>query len=304
MSGVVQEAQKILQNYRGAIEHPNSDFDKAQNLMIALDFMQAADFYEIDQDISLYLEDAKEELLKGCTALSEIRVPVDARPPSDICFVYMKESGSAFLVKKYEAGEAVEGNRFDPSEPERAIEQPCVAVVRVGAEYEPLQCGGYIMSDKEQDNAILMGDVSYENPEEKDQNGLENYLAGGVMSMALTMTLINQPRFVVQGAAGSRQSRKHMHRKHGIATGAWHKIQWNLGEPVKAKSDSDRGGWRMPLHYTRGHWRKAQDHWDDVVIRKDNQPYKWIDGFWSGHPAYGVKKSYHAPKLGKKELVQ
>lgn len=80
---------------------------------------------------------------------------------------------------------------------------------------------------------------------------------------------------------------------------AWHKIEWNINEPVKAKDDSDRGGWRMPLHYTRGHWRKAQDHWDDVVIRKDGKPYKWIEGFWSGHPAYGVKKSYHAPKLGK-----
>lgn len=293
MSGVVQAAQEIMGRYRLVLNHADISFDKRYELEQFLSSMQVADFYEIDRDVTLFLNDLKEELMNDCVRLTDIRVPVDSRPPSDVCFFYFTNSETGYLVHRYEAGAL-----RDDYEPAKI--HPFVLVTRASSDLLPSSFGGYIISDKEENNQLFMTRWVLE----KANSELENYVGNANASIALLMSLINQPRFVVRDAAGSRQSRKHMHRKHGISTGAWHKIEWNLGEPVKAKSDSDKGGWRMPLHYTRGHWRKAQEHWDDVVIRKDNQPYKWIDGFWSGHPAYGVKKSYHAPKLGKKEVGQ
>lgn len=285
MNGVVQAAQGIMERYRWSVDHADVGFDRRSEMKNVLRLLPVADFYEIDRDMSLYLNDLKDESTKGCKTLTDIRLPVDSRPPSDVCFVYLTNNQSAFLVQRYEAGSVQ--HTFEP-----ANGHPVVLITWAVPDAFPLVLGGHIVSDREESNQMFVT----QQVREKASKGLEDYAANATVFIALLMCLINQPRFVVRDAAGSRQSRKHMHRKHGISTGAWHKIQWNLGEPVRAKTDSDRGGWRMPLHYTRGHWRKAQDHWDDVVIRKDNQPYKWIDGFWSGHPAYGVKKSYHAPK--------
>jgi len=287
MIGVVQAAQDILYNYNLVLNNPELDFDARSNVKFALDCIKASDFYEIGRDITLYTNDAKHELVEGYETLDEVRIPVDARPPSENCFVYMQNSETGYLVRRYEAGEIeeLEGTR----------DHPCVTVLRVANKNLPIVCGGYIVSNKEQDNKMFMSAKEIE----RGGQEFENYLANVVLSVAFTLCLINQPRFVVQGTTGTRQLRKQMFRGHGISMDAWNKISWNIKEPVKAKDDHTKGGWHMPLHYTRGHWRKAQDHWEDVVIRKDGKPYKWIDGFWSGHPAYGVKKSYHAPKLGK-----
>ena len=108
--------------------------------------------------------------------------------------------------------------------------------------------------------------------------------------------MINNPRFIVSEAAGTRSQRKQMKREQNIPLEAWHKISWNVDETTVVVNEKDGGGWRMPLHYTRGHPRKAEPHHKNVMY-KDGKPYKWIEGFWSGHPAFGIKKGYHAPTL-------
>ena len=42
----------------------------------------------------------------------------------------------------------------------------------------------------------------------------------------------------------------------------------------------------------------AEEGWKNTTLRKDGLWYQWIEGFWSGHPAFGIKKAYHAPKMG------
>ncbi len=123
--------------------------------------------------------------------------------------------------------------------------------------------------------------------------------ANVLMMIAGAFELINNPRFVMSTDVGTRAQRKQMKREQDIALEAWHKITWNVNDDTVAMQDGDRGGWHMPLHYTRGHFRKAEPHWENVVWRKNGKPYKWIEGFWSGHPAYGIKKGYHAPTIGK-----
>lgn len=287
MTGVVQAVQEILEAYNKIIYHPNVDPMAVGDLTSAMSLLQISDYYEVNRDITLFTNDLKKEWSQNCKKLSDVRVQVDARLPSNPCFLYMTNSETGYLLQKHEAATT-------NSSIEELQKYPSVTVVRMDKKHKPILCGGYIISDKEQNNSLFTA-----HPNAEADAGLENFLANAIMSISLILSLINQPRFVVRGSTGTRQLKKQMHRGHGISMNAWHKIEWNINEPVKAKDDSDRGGWRMPLHYTRGHWRKGQDHWDDVVIRNDGQPYKWIEGFWSGHPAYGVKKSYHAPKLGK-----
>ena len=285
MTGVIEAAQTILTNYEKVFTHPSTDFKDKSNLGSAISDIMVSDFYEINRDITLYINDVKGELMEAYDTLDEFRLPVDARPPSDICFVYLNNSEAGYLINRFQPGEI---DSIDET-----IKNPCVTIKRVSSEHLPVLFGGYIISDKEQDNKIFMGGESLRRGDD-----FQNYTANAVISIALAISLINEPRYVVRGKAGTRQVRKQMRKGHGISVDAWHKIEWDITKPVKAKDDSDNCGWHMPLHYTRGHWRRGQDHWDDVVIRKDGRPYKWISGFWSGHPAYGVKKSYHAPKLG------
>jgi len=126
------------------------------------------------------------------------------------------------------------------------------------------------------------------------------FVSNTILAIAGCFELINNPRFIVSEAAGTRSQRKQMKREQHIPLEVWHKITWNVNESTVVMNENDRGGWRMPLHYTRGHPRKAEPHHKNVMF-KNGKPYKWIEGFWSGHPAFGIKKGYHAPKvkLGK-----
>lgn len=119
-----------------------------------------------------------------------------------------------------------------------------------------------------------------------------------VLTVAAMCSILNQPSFTKREPVGSRQQRRAAQRSGGHASDAWHKITWNIGEEVKAKLTREEPVRCMPLHYTRGHWRRGQEGWTNATRRKDGLWYQWIEGYWSGHPAFGIKKSYHAPTIG------
>lgn len=119
-----------------------------------------------------------------------------------------------------------------------------------------------------------------------------------VLTVAAMCSILNQPSFTKKEPAGSRQERRAAQRSGGYAPDAWHRVTWNIGEETKAKLTREEPVRCMPLHYTRGHWRRAEEGWKNTTLRKDGLWYQWIEGFWSGHPAFGIKKSYHAPKMG------
>jgi len=110
--------------------------------------------------------------------------------------------------------------------------------------------------------------------------------------------LINKPRFVKSQPIGTRQQRRGLHRGMGFAVDAWHKISWNIDKPVAAKVPYDETFHKKPLHFRRGHWRKALANHPKSIQRQDGKWYTWIEGFWAGHPAFGTKKAYYQPKAG------
>ena len=110
---------------------------------------------------------------------------------------------------------------------------------------------------------------------------------------------INTPRFVVAGKRDVSLVKRQSFKK---ATGrftpdSWNMVTWNIEAPIKSKDYKEGTGGRQALHFRRGYWRKAEKDWERS--RWSEQRNRWeqyIHGYEAGHPAFGVKKSYHLPR--------
>ena len=112
--------------------------------------------------------------------------------------------------------------------------------------------------------------------------------------VASFLKVINKPRFVKTTPTGNRQRRRGLNRGMGFAVDAWHRVSWNVDKPVNAKQPFDKTFHKMPLHFNKGHWKKAEQHHPKSVLR-EGQWRTWIEGYWAGHPAFGFKKQYWTP---------
>jgi hypothetical protein len=123
-----------------------------------------------------------------------------------------------------------------------------------------------------------------------------------IRCVSLFVSLINQPRFVVEVPAISRQLRRQIQRRSNQEDFSPVRVEWNIGERVKDQLRQSAPERCMPLHFRRGHWRRAESHFVGAVQRTDaifeadrDSWWQWISEIWVGHPAYGFKKSVHAP---------
>lgn len=119
-----------------------------------------------------------------------------------------------------------------------------------------------------------------------------------------TSIILTNQEIITKSAAGIRQQRKAAEKRHKIKPDRWSKICWNVQEPARQSDKNSDRTIRQPLHFTRGHWRKAlESHPKSVqrpsAINEQNRLlwWTWIDGYWSGHPAYGFKKSVYQPEI-------
>ena len=282
---IVQRADFFLQHFRDVVERNNNPEDVMKDAMLFSVLLPQADYYEIPKDILSFADSMVPRRGDGLIYPEDLKLDVDARAPSETCALTLAGWEDAlFLVHRKK--DAVEQYHIFCAmhlerDGERGVQVSCM--------------GGFTIEPRNEQGDYLFLGSDYRDAPKINQSGAIMLL----LHIAHCFMIINQPRFVIQSPAATRQQRKYMMKARKIPTGAWKKIEWNIAEPVYAHNESKQGGWNMPLHYKRGHWRKAEAHWDDVVIRKDGKPYKWIEGYWAGHPAYGVQRSYHAPKLGK-----
>ena len=116
---------------------------------------------------------------------------------------------------------------------------------------------------------------------------------------AMALQTINQPRFVVPSKRDVSMVKRQAFRK---ATGrftpdSWNLVSWNVDKPVKAKPYEEGGGGKQALHFRRGHWRKAKEQWERARWSEARNRWEiYVHGYEAGHPAFGVKKSYHMPR--------
>ena len=121
--------------------------------------------------------------------------------------------------------------------------------------------------------------------------------AHALVLFAYMLDLINTPAFVTKDTL-PRATRRRIDRNSGTnASDRIRVVSWNLTKPKLEAGETVGCGRHMPLHYTRGHWRQCAAHLDRAQLHDDGVHRMWIEGFWSGHPAYGIVRSIHAPKL-------
>ncbi len=253
---------------------------RAKDVLI---YLSSADFYELDEGVSKATDMVFETQFHGKTS-DTLVLDEDFRLPSKVCMFWSRGTNIRFPHHEEDGGFpfaylAVE----DDFHGRRGT-----IVYMVSPYFAPIDQGAYLLG-------VEAGLYSTREGSEEDEHRRIMH----VLTVASMCSLLNQPGVTKKEPAGSRQERRAAQRSGGYAADAWHKVTWNIGEEVKAKLTRDEPVRCMPLHYTRGHWRRAEEGWKNTTLRKDGLWYQWIEGFWSGHPAFGVKKAYHAPKMGK-----
>ena len=272
MAERVRQAQASLLMRKGLSEENRT---LAEGVMASL---PECDFYELSEGVARAADGMFETLFAGRDTES-ITLDKDCRLPSPICAFWSPGTNIQFAERE-ESFPMMYLAHDDGAEG--------IFVFMVSPYFGALMQGGYQLE-------VEGGLVGPPEGSEEDKH----IRAAHTLTVAAMCSLLNQPGFTKRDSVGSRQERRAATRSGGYATDAWHKVTWNIGEAVKAKLQSEEPVRCMPLHYTRGHWRKAQEGWINTSQRKDGHWYQWIEGFWSGHPAFGVKKSYHAPRMRK-----
>ena len=281
-SSVVEMAEMCRKAQLRVKNLPDADKDVIKLAADVFYAMSVCDFYQIDESVGRATDEIFENTFGGKNT-EDIVLDSDCRLPSRVCAFWSPGTKITFEGR-------AENLPFmylaiaDSGEPEKY----CVYLVSpyFGAMFQGLYQVGV------KDSLRVAKEPSPDRPEDQQIYSMH------VLTVATMCSILNQPSFTKREPAGSRQERRAAKRNGGYATDAWHKITWNIGEEVKAKLTRDEPVRCMPLHYTRGHWRKAEEGWKNTTQRKDGLWYQWIEGFWSGHPAFGIKKSYHAPKMG------
>lgn len=272
---VVEIAERCVTAQQLLLERGLVKGDQLRLTKNILEALPTADFYEIDEAVGAATDQMFEAMFSGKNTETLV-LDADCRLPSKVCGFWSKGSKVHFpeheqpLPFLYLAVE----------------EEKETLVFLVSPYFSALLQGGYRVGEEGAISAPVDGDDA-----DKEVRVMHT------LSVAAVCSILNQPSFTKREPAGSRQERRAANRTGGFAVDAWHRVTWNIGEEVKAKLTRDEPVRCMPLHYTRGHWRRGQEGWANAAQRKDGHWYQWIEGYWSGHPAFGVKKSYHAPKL-------
>lgn len=128
---------------------------------------------------------------------------------------------------------------------------------------------------------------------------LEVHLVRVAIFLESLCALLMQPRLVEIGQP-SDKDRERARWKLGASRvpAAWHQVTWTIGKPTKAKSDASEPGYRMPLHYTRAHYRRAEEHHArSRQLAGQDGWWTLVSGHWRGHPDFGIKLHHYTPQL-------
>jgi len=197
---------------------------------------------------------------------NEMKTPIEGKDPSD--WPVKRTEGCAVLV----SGEKPE-------------HWSCFTLTNPDDHY-PHPCGGIV------DNEFRVYE-SYSNLS-ADKKKIDNFQ---LRLAATILSLINSPRYVKTEPLNiSRQIKRAMQRGMGFAVNAWHRISWDIDKPVTAKEPFDRNYHKQALHFRRGHWKSAEPKHPKSIRRKDRKWYTWIEGYFAGHPSFGIKLTYYQPK--------
>jgi len=242
-----------------------------------LSLLAIGQYFELSEEVM----NAASELGRDMTTRRDERgggfVPEDARLPARPTILWFRELMDNLVLcyePRSEAGK--------------------IHVLVLSTYMPPLVFGGYIPGSVEA--LINRSDKTHE----EHAKITETDRAQTIVLVAAVLATINAPRITKRVVAGTRQSRRAAARKIGANPEQWHRVEWDLTKPKVERGERLGKGWHMPLHYTRGHWRRCEEGRGKAVLLPGKGWHTWVDGYWSGHPSYGIKRAVYAPRIGEK----
>ena len=236
-----------------------------------------AQYFEFGPQLNEAIDEIAKDITTKRDGLGNGIIPQDAQLPAAYTILWFEDMKDNVLVCNVE--------KDGPAK---------IRVSNFSGYMPPLVLGGFTPGTAE-------AHVNTEPPKSPDEETLSSDVrANLIVFAAACLALINTPRLIKLLPAGTRQSRRAMGRKTGSETAQWHRIEWDLTKPQIRAGERMGAGWHMPLHYTRGHWRQNDKAKVNAHVRADGKTYQWIEGYWSGHPAYGIKRAVYAPRIGEK----
>ena len=279
--GFIETIDDTLKVYRTIVDDDDNEddkipFEEKMAARAAIEHIKHCDLYHMGEEFNEILTDWGDQY--DAILFGEMRFSKFTRPPSRLCYVRVAQ------VERYLDEQSIQNLGFLTE----YFEDGMTSVKAVAPFTPPIIIGAY-----HPDKGIFFD--GNDDPNSWDERK-KVFVSNTILAVAGCFELINNPKFIVTQAAGTRAQRKQMKREQHIPLEVWHKISWNVDEDTVEVKEGERGGWRLPLHYNRGHPKKAEPHHKNVMY-KNGKPYKWIHGYWAGHPAFGIKKGYHAPKI-------
>lgn len=257
------------------------NLDFAKNLALNYPKLADAKFFDVSADVDQFILELVESEIERVTegGKTEMAMPISSRPPSDfMCLTYPDHNREGCFILRSAEFDGVSIFAATPSG------------------MHPVGVYSSVDGTSQIDESVP--------PKSTNQAFML------IATIAYTCALINEPRIVTTEPAFSRQQRRSMSRGMGFAVDAWTRISWDLSKETVAKVSRDPSFHKMPLHWCRGHYRRAQSHYANAIQRHDafraedrDGWWQWIEGVWRGHPAFGVKKSVHAPRISTGELA-
>lgn len=289
--------QKVTQSYEDALQTAkNAKYkpdQEAASLKAAIDVLKSSQFFEVDGDF----EQTAVELMMDAHGIvpnpnAEIhqtekafKIPENLKMPAPISAVYMPQRDLEFLTVCVETQAA---NKNLIQVPSKLKNEDVVVMV-----FSPNSLPTIVGCWSRDDGTLSLSEEISKHGKMTEELKLQSLFM--MQTLVAMFDLMCKPTLTVSAPVGSRQSRRYMQRTVGIPSERWSKIEWNVGEKIKSeirKNDPDNC---KPLHFRRGHYRKAKEHFKNAV-QVDGVWHQWIEGFWCGHPAFGFVRSVHAPK--------
>jgi len=293
MSNVVEYAKQITQNYTNhwSIEKPwifEEGELKVTPKEIANNMVQHCQFFDVSE-IAQYATDITLKIYPD----ADVPPSADAILPAPYTALYVNKTSYDHSEIDYDimvylspTSQTLKSKNFSIitiKNPETEAPR-CVGEIRTklvnGEEVKSFYLDHFARLESEKNTSLIAADRFW------------------LRQVSTLLHLINKPRKVkTNPLAQTRQVKRQIARGMGFAVDAWHRVSWDIDKPVVAKEPYDKKFHKMPLHFNKGHWKNALEHHSKSVQRDDEDGWwTWIEGYWAGHPAFGIKKTYHAPK--------
>ena len=205
--GFIETIDDTLKVYRSIVDDNDNDqvpFEEKMAVRDAIEHIKHCDLYHMGEEFNEILTDWGDQF--DDILFGEMRFSKFTRPPSRLCYVRVAQ------VERYLGEQDIQNLGFLTE----YFEDGMTSVKAVAPFSPPIVVGAY-----HPDKGIFFDGNDDPNSWEERKRV---FVSNTILAIAGCFELINNPKFIVTQAAGTRAQRKQMRREQHIPVEVWHKI--------------------------------------------------------------------------------